>query len=164
MMPLAEAELHEPDVATVLGFTGSRGVPTELQLAWMHELLRSENIAEFHHGACVGSDVAAHRAALALNYPIFVHPSSSPSHRARGLVALECLKQTAGVTVLPAKPPLDRNRDIVEASFWIIALPSRPESAGGGTWYTVHYAQKMGRTVVICDPDGIIETRWGKAA
>jgi hypothetical protein len=63
--------------------------------------------------------------------------------------------------VLAAKPPLHRNRDIVAATTGLAVLPKQdrkpPPLQWGGTWYTVNYAERMNRSIVICWPDGRVE-------
>jgi len=92
-----------------------------------------------------------------------VHPGDSRSIRAQGLVSLKCLQGNQLVTVLPAKPPLNRNRDIVAATTGLVALPRQltepPPLQSGGTWYTINYALRLNRPVVICYPSGKVEKR-----
>lgn len=49
---------------------------------------------------------------------------------------------------------LDRNHAIVDECSVLIAAPrSLTEEQRSGTWATVRYARKMGRPVVILDPE-----------
>jgi hypothetical protein len=146
-----------------LGFTGTRAPITTPQKQWLWHLFETMRIDVGHHGACVNADEEFHLAALAHNVALMVHPSSSKSHRAQGLVSVKCLQAHPLVTVLPAKPPLNRDRDIVGATEGLVALPVQmkepPPLQWGGTWYCVNYAARMNRPVVICYPDGRIEKR-----
>jgi hypothetical protein len=55
------------------------------------------------------------------------------------------------------KPYVDRNKDIVLDTIALIAAPAEPiEQPGGGTWSTIRFGLKQGRTVIIILPDGKI--------
>jgi hypothetical protein len=144
----------------ILGFTGTRYPITDAQTRWLGQAFDSLRIDMLHHGACVGADLAAHECAVAHELSIVVHPPTNPK-----LVALQCLKSdNTNVLVLPAKPYLNRNRDIVGACDGVMALPDGPDPgeytlSHSGTWYTVHYAVRMNKPVIICYPDGQIEKR-----
>jgi hypothetical protein len=135
----------------IVGFTGTRNTPTQLQSRWLREYLTG--VTELHHGACVGSDWLAHRHATGMLIDVVVHPGPAGKWRAD-----ECLEPKERTTVLPSKPYLDRNRDIVDACDWLLALPKElPGSEpmrGSGTWAAVRYARKKGKPIVICYPDG----------
>jgi hypothetical protein len=146
-----------------LGFTGTRDPITAAQKGWLWHLFDIMHIEVGHHGACINADEEFHLAALAHNVPLMVHPSNSKSHLAQGLISLKCLQGGPLVTILPAKPPLNRDRDIVSATTGLVALPKQlqepPPLQWGGTWYTVNYALRLNRPVVIYYPDGRIEKR-----
>jgi hypothetical protein len=58
---------------------------------------------------------------------------------------------------MPAKPYLVRNHEIVDDSQVLIAAPKEfTEQLRSGTWATIRYARKIGRTVRIVFPDGSI--------
>ena len=100
---------------------------------------------EFHHGDCVGADADADAIVRTLlPVPrIVVHPSTIRNLRA-GCV---------GDVEHEMKPPLDRNRDIVDACEVIIATPETSEEhLRSGTWSTVRYARKKGIRVVVLTP------------
>lgn len=132
----------------ILGLTGTRNNLTPAQVAWLRTQLASAE--ELHHGACVGADAAAHLTARTLGVPVVVHPPAD-----------ERLMMPADPAVewLPAKPYLDRNRDIVDATEQLLALPDGPERHSGGTWYTVRYAWGRGKVVRVCYPDGTVAVR-----
>lgn len=143
----------------VAGFTGTQHTITQAQIEWLHNRLHERSWRHFHHGACIGADAMAHH--LALHNPaieIWVHPPEKLDK-----VAMNCLKRhiTNRVHVLPRKPYLDRDRDIVDACELLFALPNGPEDENprSGTWYTIRYAVKVGKPVLICWPDGRIEPR-----
>ena len=129
-----------------LGFTGTRNEPSEAQKDWLWREI--SNYRELHHGACVGADYTAHQAALSAGLPIVVHPPVNARLR---------MNYDPAATWLPAQPYLDRNRDIVNATDELIAIPDGPERQQSGTWATIRYARHLGRRVTICYPDGRIE-------
>jgi hypothetical protein len=59
-----------------------------------------------------------------------------------------------GGTWLKSKPPLVRNRSIVNASGIMLAAPSGPEVIRSGTWSTIRYAKHVGKPLFIFWPDG----------
>jgi hypothetical protein len=128
--------------------TGSRLSPSVAQLKWLRSQLREAT--ELHHGACVGVDAAAHRVAIEIGTEaIVVHPPVDLSAADQSTMA-----DMPGVTVLPPKPHLKCNHDIVDACEILLALPLGKEQQRIGTWATVRYAVKIGRPVRICGPYG----------
>jgi hypothetical protein len=141
----------------ILGFTGSRNRPTPKQLAWLDLYFFDRDVDVLHHGACVGSDLAAHRMALDYAVPVVVHPPIKD-----GYLAEECLfvpppPTKHQVTVLERKHYHARNRDIVHAADRLIALPDGPRRPHSGTWYTIDYAVGQHFRVQTCFPDGHVE-------
>jgi hypothetical protein len=128
-----------------IGFTGGREHPTEHQLVTIRlALLAFKETAPnahltFHHGDCVGSDEAAAIIAQKLGYYTVAHPPTNPKLRA----------YHSSDDILPEKGYFDRNRDIVNSSDVLLATPFKDEAQGGGTWYTIHYAQQTGVPSII---------------
>jgi hypothetical protein len=122
-----------------VGFTGSRETPTANQVEWLSNLLSNTAISRLHHGDCVGADALAHDLCLMHGIDVLIHPPTDDRLRAF------CL----GNSVAP-KPYLERNKDIVDASVLLIAMPHEPEYPRSGTWSTVRYARSLGRSVAIC--------------
>jgi hypothetical protein len=125
----------------------TRGQTVSLNGWW-----QSLDVTEFHHGACVGADADA--VSCCQNYTtasIIAHPCnltkcvSVPSLRASNHAHGE-------------KPPLDRNRDIVDAADILVACTKGSEELRSGTWSTIRYARKCGKPIVIFWPDGTMET------
>ena len=141
-------------MSRVLGMTGTRNPISYEQYVWLH-LMVSEECDVLHHGACVGADEESHDAAVAYGQDIIVHPPTNE----RLMMAREKWRTPLVAAVMPAKDYLDRNRDIVDASEKLIALPDGPERRGSGTWYTINYAVRKGKPVSICYPDGSVESR-----
>jgi hypothetical protein len=87
------------------GFTGSRHGMTARQHSIMLDIL-GRICGELHHGDCFGADAQAHNIAQDCGWSIVVHPPEATTLRAF---------VTGVAVVLPPKPYLDRNHDIVDA-------------------------------------------------
>src|SRR5215213_159560 len=113
-------------------------------------------IDQFHHGCCQGSDEFAHRAAKGAEAKLLVlHPPLKRDWE------MEYTQWDYDNCVwFPRRDYLPRDRDIVECSKRLLALPKGPEEfRGSGTWYTIRYAVKAQIPVYICHPDGKVEAR-----
>lgn len=146
-----------------LGFTGTRDGLSQHQQDWLSNVFDRLQIDVLHHGACVGADLAAHLLAAEHDIPIVVHPPVKTK-----FLALQCMQNIRGVTILPAAPYLVRDRAIVGACEGLIGMPKNTEPTGldisgiGGTWYTIKFAERMNIPAVICYPDGTVEKRETK--
>ncbi len=138
---------------TTLGFTGTREGLTEKQyLALRSEISRRDlsPATIFRHGDCIGADSDAHDVVRACSHArIFGHPPDR--------AALRAYRQCDHL--MPERPYLDRNRDIVNMSDELIACPDGPERQRSGTWSTVRYAVKQHKPVTIIYPDGTLGYR-----
>lgn len=125
----------------IVGMTGARSGATEAQLRYFRWLLASMHADELHHGDCVGADEQAHEVARDLDMRIVVHPPSNEKYRA----------WCDGDVILTPQDYLVRNRAIVAATNFLIALPDGPERTRSGTWSTVRHARRLdqGRVFVI---------------
>lgn len=133
---------------TAYGFTGSRHGMTEAQRNIV-DLLLSGQVTCVHHGDCVGADAQFHDIAEARGIEIVIHPPVDDRLRA--------FKQATEYTWAP-RPYLERNRDIVDDSDYLIATPAEDVDPGkGGTWYTIRYARDAGKPVVVVLPDGSLQ-------
>ncbi len=142
-----------------VGFSGSRhGPATAYQRdAFLRALieLRQESILpltmlRFRHGDCLGWDALAHDIAKRLGWPITIHPPDKPMLRAFKN------KGDPTVEVLPPRPYLHRNRDIVQASSIVIITPDSHEPRRhSGTWYTYEYARTVGKRTILLLPNGL---------
>jgi hypothetical protein len=111
---------------------------TEGQKRALRELLTAYTGAILHHGDAIGADAEAHDIAVALGCAIVIHPPQIEMQRA--------FKTAADIRA--PKPYLDRNRDIVRESEFLIAAPAEViEELRSGTWATVRYARRLGRPV-----------------
>ncbi len=149
-----------------LGFTGTRhGMTRAQKLSFMRILLSGylhpqlKQIVSFHHGDCQGADAEAHdivrdfcRAPSIMdNIPwirIIGHPPDDSSQRADK----KCDE------LMPTKPHLQRNHDIVNAADVLIVVPhTAKEVLRSGTWATKRYAEQQIKPVILIKPSGKIE-------
>lgn len=129
-----------------IGFTGTQVGMSERQTRELYRLLClavADGDTEFRHGDCVGADEESHQIAITAGVKrIVIHPPTNTSKRAwcrnwPGPSDYEIL-------VLPGKPYLERNKDIVVATTTLIATPKTDlEELRSGTWSTVRFARKM---------------------
>lgn len=142
----------------ILGFTGTRNPLSQAQMRWLYtfldDVVEEGQVTEVHHGACVGADLEMHLGCLERGIPLVVHPPVKTN-----FLAVQCITPTPGVTILPAKPYLNRDRDIVAAADGVLGMPAKSETDGGGTWYTLNYAMRVLTPVSIVHPDGRVERR-----
>ncbi len=135
-----------------IGFTGTQKGMTKPQahelIEYLLELNAMNDLREFHHGDCIGADSHFHTIMVKfLKHEaydlIYIHPPENESKRAW------CYSKH----ILIPKPYIERNHDIVDAVDILIAAPKeRYEVLRSGTWATVRYARKVGKTVRIIDP------------
>jgi len=141
-----------------LGFTGTREGMTKHQKKAFLEFIKSYNepTYEFHHGDCIGSDLQAAkivRETWGTGCKIIAHPPLNSKHSANNMFSDIRLKE---------KNYLARNHDIVDMSTWLVATPFEGiERLRSGTWATIRYAQKIGKTVFVITPEGEIQC-WKK--
>lgn len=128
----------------VIGFTGTSKGMDPYQKQKVLELLRELKPDLVRHGDCVGADTEFHQIASSLNISTCIHPPDNDSKRSF------CKSDS----ILPAKPYLNRNKDIVSMSNLLIATPeTAKEVLRSGTWSTVRYAKRVDKEVIICNPD-----------
>jgi hypothetical protein len=133
------------------GFTGTQIGMTDAQKGALREYLDGGS-GEFHHGDCIGSDSEAHDIADECGYGIILHPPTNYSKRAWRDVPMHMMR--------PERPYLTQNKDIVNDTVALIATPAdAEEQVRSGTWSTVRYARRMGKTVVLILPDGTVRQR-----
>ena len=130
-----------------IGFTGTRRGMTPAQASSLRSLLR-ESRAVLHHGDAVGADAEAHELAVELGLRIVIHPPRDGRQRA----------YKSAADVRDPKHFLARNKRIVRETEALIAMPAEAEEQlRSGTWSTIRYARKVGRTVFIILPDGTVQ-------
>ncbi len=139
-----------------IGFTGTRQGMSENQkksLKGIIERLDNENesIDEFHHGGCIGADneasniIGAGRCICSF-IPIITH---HPKNERYVVYKYGDYPPFLESFVQKPKPYLERNRDIVDNSDILIACPKDFNQTRSGTWYTINYAHKQGKPVII---------------
>jgi hypothetical protein len=109
-----------------IGFTGTRKGMNESQRQQLSHVLLwlCKQCVEFHHGAAIGADSEADRAARGYELVVVTHPAG--------------------------REPLKRNREIVNIVNLLIAAPETDrEELRSGTWATVRYARAEGVPVVM---------------
>jgi hypothetical protein len=131
-----------------IGFTGTKAgllLPqSEALIELVARLLRA-GLDEVHHGDCVGADSEFHAICKRLNIRTVLHPPLDPRFRAF----------CEADVVHEKKDYLVRNHDIVDATDSMIACPrSTQEEQRSGTWATIRYARKSGKSIRIVYPDG----------
>lgn len=131
-----------------VGFTGTQTGISIAQTVVLRELLENHS-GEFHHGDCIGADTSAHVLAAQTGlYEIHIHPPEIQNKRA----------WCKADKMYPAKPYLDRNKDIVRATELLIATPGEmEEQLRSGTWSTVRFARQQKRKLIIILPDGTVQ-------
>lgn len=131
----------------ILGFTGTQQGMTAAQEKAVKYVLKTLLPEKCRHGDCLGADTEFHCYAKQLDLVVVVHPPDNPTKRSF----------MVGDLILPTKPYLDRNQDIVDQSDVLLVTPKGPPEIRSGTWYTYRYAKKMGKKTIVIMPDG---TRW----
>jgi hypothetical protein len=132
-----------------VGFTGTREGMTRDQFLTFAQQLPHE-MTWFRHGCCVGADheAAVYVDGMKFRPGIFGAPSNIESMTSAQ--ALKACDDTTG----RLDPPLERNRIIVDGCDLLIACPAEMKEGAGGTRYTVRYARKKGKRIIIVWPDG----------
>lgn len=131
----------------ILGFTGTRDGMTDAQQLMIWECLKRWRPIELRIGDCRGADDQVFTLAVHEGIRTVAHPPINEEFRAF----------CAADLVLPPQHYLQRDRDLVDASGVLLAAPASPVDVGwSGTWYTIRYARKRRRSVVVVGPDGRI--------
>lgn len=147
--------VHPSEIRLRIGFTGTQEGMSIAQLSTFYDWF-PKSASQFHHGDCVGADENADGIVrmIAPDTTIVIHPPSDSKKRAF------CPKNTPRTGTIdivhPVKPYLDRNKDIVDDTRYLIATPKGPEELRSGTWSTIRYARKLGRPIMIIYPDGTV--------
>lgn len=137
-----------------LAVTATQAGGTALQLETAAEFLlrHAGTLTEFHHGGCVGGDedlaYLVHR--LLPHVQVHLHPGDNPAKYATYAY------DTSDWIVYKAKDNLARNRDIVDVTEHLLALPETVgEVLRSGTWATIRYSRdKVHKPRTLIYPDG----------
>jgi hypothetical protein len=129
-----------------IGMTGTREGMTAAQKLTFAKIIGQsmKNTKVFHHGDCLGADADGHDMAVELGIETHVHPPIKTEVRA----------YKEGTYMAEPDGYFARNRDIVNASDLMVATPVTDFETKGGTWYTINYAKKMNKPLIIISPDG----------
>lgn len=138
------------------GFTGSSTITFPYQRTAFIEWVKAQagGIDGFDHGDCVMADEFAH--VVIRQYTdakVTLHPPTNESKRAFCMADHEWLP----------KPYLARNKDVVDATDTLLAMPHGEEELRSGTWSTIRYAQKRSKPVIIFWPDGSVTSSPAEA-
>jgi len=145
-----------------VGFTGTSRGASAFQLTALEERLKAllaDGFDEFHHGLCIGADEQAARIAKRLGFRVVAHPGliRDPKNMKYRSEFAE------NDETRPEKPTIERDRDIVdEVELMLATPPTREELLRSGTWTTVRYARKVGRTVELVLPP-FAPPKWAPA-
>lgn len=143
-----------------IGFTGTQDGMTSKQIRTLGLIILVHMPAqwpavEWHHGDCIGADEECHRLVRALRFRVVLHPPDNDSKRAF------CKLIKDRVVAMEPAPYLERNRDIVDETRYLIAAPKGEEVQRSGTWSTVRYARQQGRPIYFTWPDGSVTFEMG---
>lgn len=101
---------------------------------------------ELHHGNCVGVDVEVAKIAKELGYRLVAHPGPKGKYYSDEIYIND--------EVRPSRGYLDRNRDIVNETNFLLVVPFEDTHQDkGGTWYTHDYAVKKGKSMRVFYPN-----------
>jgi hypothetical protein len=127
-----------------IGFTGTKEGMSQHQKEQFVLKMYGLNPTEFRHGDCVGADAEAHDMMREFfpDVPIIVHPPRLEKHRAF----------MKGDVILKVDDYLPRDRTIVDSVEFMIATPKTDkEQLRSGTWTTIRYTRKMGKSLIILE-------------
>lgn len=137
-----------------IGFTGTRDGMSNKAKDTVYNVLEKYKPDEVHHGNCIGADGDfINICVFQVKIPyIIAHPGMSYFSNVVG-------PQTTNISDEYKKPDthFKRNRTIVDSTDLLIAVPKKKPDAteqGGGTWYTINYARKKQKPIIIVWPDG----------
>ncbi len=130
-----------------IGFTGTQDGMTPFQkkelaiFFWDRASIYPD--ISFHHGVCEGADEEAAQLSLYFGFTTIAHPPINTYK----------MSDFESDFAHPPKDFLDRNKDIVDDCDVLVATPKEMEEVvRSGTWSTVRYARRIGRTVHLILP------------
>jgi len=126
-----------------IGFTGTREGMSQHQKEQFVLKMLELSPSEFHHGDCRGADAEAHDIVREFfpDVRIVIHPPEKTYMRA----------YKKGDFYHPTKPYIVRDKDIVNDTEHLIGSPLDVEVIRSGTWTTIRYARKIGRTHTVLE-------------
>jgi hypothetical protein len=147
----------------ILSFTGTSRGMTEAQKVTVRRLLGELVPLEVHHGDCVGADTECAELATALTpRPRIV---AHPGKKANSDEDTPLSNAPSNDVVLAPKTHFARNRELADLLVGpqdlLLATPFDPRPVAlGGVSYTITYALKRAKRVVIVWPDGRTTEDW----
>jgi hypothetical protein len=130
------------------GFSGtSLGMTTTQKDALRNYL--SGGSGELHHGDCIGADAEAHGIALEYGYRLVLHPPTNHSKRAWCSARADLVRRE--------RPYLGRNRDIVDETITLIAVPAEFEEQQRGGALVHRSICQDARKADRADPSGWLD-------
>lgn len=142
-----------------IGFTGTRNGMTAAQKGAVTRFLNAtlslpKSNNEAHHGDCIGSDAEFHYLVYDLARTV-IHPGYSANNPTDDSKRAYC----EGNEIRGPKNHFARNRDIIDETEMLLSTPPcKPLPSSGGTAYTIGYARKQRKPIVVIYPDGEVET------
>jgi len=128
-----------------LGMSGTQRGLSETRKKQVENFISENDIEEAHHGDCIGADYDFHQICVESGIKTVIHPPNITVKRA----------YCKGDIILEPKPFLTRNKDIVNSTDFLIALPATEnELLRSGTWATIRAARKLGKSLLIILPNG----------
>lgn len=128
----------------IIGFTGTRSGMTDLQKEATKNALIAIGPKFVIHGGCIGADEDFHRIAKEFGIHIKVYPG----HSAKNGDTSFHFDYSDSDDIRESKSYFERNRYIVNDCNILLGAPySQVET--GGTWYTINYARKQNKQVII---------------
>ena len=127
-----------------IGFTGTREGMSQHQKEQFVLKMEELGPTEFHHGDCVGADADAHDIVRAFfpDVKIVVYPPVSTKQRA--------FRQ--GDEFKEPESYITRDHKIVDGTECLIGTPlQNDEILRSGTWATIRYGRKTGKTVFVLE-------------
>lgn len=131
-----------------IGFTGTRSGMSEKQKREVTSyMLQYPEIKEAHHGMCIGADANFNEICIFLKIPFI------GGHPGKSAVNSKSTKRPFRSAVhvdkkYPEDTHFSRNRTIVDTCDILLACPYN-NIERGGTWYTINYAKKIGKSYII---------------
>ena len=118
---------------------------------------------EFINGGCIGADEEAFIIALADGIDLFSFYPSTIRHKQNQFIQaipnygewndLALQGRTVKVRKYPERPALERNKEIVDKCFKLLATPKEHSmTLRSGTWATIRYAWKAKKSCLIIPP------------
>lgn len=132
-----------------VGFTGTQKGLTSYQVLELQKKLHIGQVLV--HGGCIGADDQADMLAVLQHMPRIVRPSNIAAKSIPAETLRARANKASTLIILPEKPPLERNHDIVDTVEWLIACPAQKrEVLRSGTWATIRYARKkLGESKIL---------------